>query len=516
MRFFVKLCMGLGVMAGIGYAAFSAGWIFVAPTPGYVVQQANDSYYEQAERAVSARITDDFVPSAKNVIIMIGDGMGVSTITAARIYAGQRRGLDGESYKLTMEQFPHMALARTYSHDFQVSESASTATAIISGVKTRSRLIGLRQDAALGNCATVAGQGTDSLFDLAEWRGRSTGLVSTARITHATPAAAYAETPDRSWEASIPDKREPAGDCRDIADQLVNWSEGDGFEIVMGGGRTNFIPQNLADPEYPEKLGKRLDGRNLVAEWEGKSPAHKVILDGDEFAAADFSSSDRIFGLFEPSHMRYDFDRSADPGAEPSLEDMTRAAIARLSQDPDGFVLMVEGGRIDHAHHAVNAARALGDTDAFDRAVSAALDMTDPAETLIIVTADHSHTMTIAGYPRRNNPILGLVESGPGVVSRALDSKPYTTLSYANGISACRSSPEGMNCERRDHTETDTTDQDFRQDAVVPVQWETHAGEDVPVFASGPGSELVRGIIDQNEIFHIMAYASGLVDPVRE
>ncbi len=516
MRFLAVLCVSLMAMLGVAYSDIRGDPTRHATASEGAVQQADDSYYQQADRAVTARKADGFVPGAKNVIIMIGDGMGVSTVTAARIYAGQQRGLDGESYKLAMEQLPHMALARTYSHDFQVSESASTATAIMSGVKTRSRLIGLRQGAALGNCATMAGQGTDSLFDLAEWRGRSTGVVSTARITHATPAAAYAETSNRNWESSLPGQSAPDGACRDIADQLLGWSSGDGFEIIMGGGRTNFISRDMIDPEYPDEPGKRLDGRNLLVEWSNKSPEHKVILDGDDFASIDFASRDRILGLFEPSHMHYESDRAADPGNEPSLEDMTRAAITRLSQDPDGFVLMIEGGRIDHAHHAVNAARALGDTDAFDRAVSAVLDMTDPEDTLIIVTADHSHTMTIAGYPRRNNPILGLVETGPGIVSRALDLKPYTTLSYANGISACRTAAAGLDCERPDHSETDTTDQDFKQDATVPVQWETHAGEDVPVFASGPGAELVRGIIDQNEIFHIMAYASGLIEPSRE
>ena len=171
---------------------------------------------------------------------------------------------------------------------------------------------------------------------------------------------------------------------------------------------------------------------------------------------------------------------------------------------------MVEGGRIDHGHHATNAARALGDTAALDEAVKAALDMTSAEDTLIIVTADHSHTMTIAGYPARGNDILGKVAYGPGGLARADDGKPYTTLGYANGVTGCK--PGAESCVREDLTTVDTTDKDFHQQALVFQGSETHAGEDVPVFASGPGADLIRGTIEQNEIFHVMGMASGLVD----
>ncbi|MEL7109457.1 MAG: alkaline phosphatase [Pseudomonadota bacterium] len=173
---------------------------------------------------------------------------------------------------------------------------------------------------------------------------------------------------------------------------------------------------------------------------------------------------------------------------------------------------MVEGGRIDHAHHGVNAARALEDTDAFDQAIAAALEMTSYEDTLIIVTADHSHTMTMAGYPRRNNPILGKVIYETGAVARGDDGLPYTTLGYANGQSACRRLEDGeTSCARMDLSDVDTTGKDFRQQALVFMGSETHAGEDVAIFASGPGSELVRGVMDQNEIFHVMGVSSGLV-----
>lgn len=475
-------------------------------------KQAADPYYQRAETAVTSRLAEGHVAQAKNVIIFVGDGMGISTITAARIYAGQKRGLDGESHKLTMETLPHMALSRTYSHDYQVSDSASTATAMVSGVKTKSRVLGLTYEVSVGNCASQEGIGTDTLFELAERQGLATGILSTARLTHATPAATFAETASRNWEDNTSFGSANSEGCKDIAAQLIDWPEGDGFEIAMGGGRKHFLTDETFDPEYEDATGNRTDERDLVVEWSAKSENHDVIYTGAEFAATDFDSDARILGLFEPSHLQYEADRAEDPGTEPALAELTKAAIKRLSRNEDGFVLMVEGGRIDHAHHGVNAARALEDTDAFDQAVAAALDMTSAEDTLIIVTADHSHTMTMAGYPRRNNDILGKVVYETGAVARGDDGKPYTTLGYANGQSACRQLDNGATtCTRQDLSDVDTTAKDYQQQALVFMGSETHAGEDVAIFASGPGSELVRGVMDQQEIFHVMGFSSGLV-----
>lgn len=476
-------------------------------------RQANDVYYQTAEAAVLDRLDEDFVPTAKNVIIFVGDGMGISTITAGRIYAGQKRGLDGESFKLAMETMPHMALSRTYSHDFQVSDSSSTATAMVAGVRTRSGVVGVTHEVPRGNCASAQDKGTDSLFELAERKGLATGILSTARITHATPASTYAEAANRNWEDDASFGNIDRAGCPDIASQLIEWPEGDGFEVAMGGGRSNFMTTETVDPEYEDRNGRRKDARDLTAEWRAKSDNHDVIFSGDDFAAVNFDSEARILGLFEPSHMQYELDRITDPSSEPSIADLTRAAITRLSRDEDGFVLMVEGGRIDHAHHDVNAARALEDTDAFDLAIATALEMTSVEDTLIIVTADHSHTMTMAGYPRRNNPILAKVQYPTGAMARGNDGKPYTTLGYANGKSACQRLESGAtNCTRQDITDVDTTEKDYLQQSLVFMGSETHAGEDVAIFASGPGSHLVRGVMDQNEIFHVMGFSSGLVE----
>ncbi len=200
--------------------------------------------------------------------------------------------------------------------------------------------------------------------------------------------------------------------------------------------------------------------------------------------------------------MQFELDRAKDPAGEPSLAEMTAKAIAILQRNPKGFFLLVEGGRIDHAHHGGNAARALEDTNAFDEAVKAALANTNARDTLIVVTADHSHVLTMAGYPSRTNPILGLADDGQGKPALGLDGKPYTTLSYANGPGA---DPEGD--PRENLSNVDTTAPDYKQQALVPMRAETHGGEDVPIYASGPWAHLFQGAVDQQYIFHVMNHA---------
>ncbi|MEO1027640.1 MAG: alkaline phosphatase [Pseudomonadota bacterium] len=473
--------------------------------------QADDSYYVSAAKAVAARTDRAPDRTAKNVILFVGDGMGISTVTAGRIYAGQLKDQDGESYRLAMETLPYSALSKTYSHDSQVSDSASTATAMVAGIKARSRTLGVTQDVPFRDCPGQDGNEVETLFEIAEGAGLATGIVSTTRLTHATPAATFANVASRDWEdnADLPD----GIDCADIARQLVEWPIGDGFEVAMGGGRQNFLPDSVADTEDEGRTGTRTDDLNLAEAWTEKSDNHILVQTEAEFDAIDWSTGPKVLGLFERSHMEFELDRPTDAGGEPSLAELTEAAINRLSQDEDGFVLLVEGGRIDHAHHGGNAARALRDVAALDDAVAKAMEMTSADDTLIIVTADHSHTLTIAGYPVRNNPILGKVVYTTGTVATGSDQKPYTTLSYANGQGACQDSEE---CVRQDLSEIDTTTPNYRQQATVPMGSETHAGEDVAVFARGPGAPLVSGVMEQNEIFHIMGHASGLVQPLDE
>jgi alkaline phosphatase len=437
---------------------------------------------------------------AKNVIFFLGDGMGISTVTAARIYAGQTAGATGEEYSLAFEEFPHLALIKTYNTDAQVPDSAGTITALTTGEKTRIGVLGINGTVARDDCDAALQNTLPTLAELAEQAGMGTGVVSTARITHATPAGAYAHTPNRNWESSAttPDDAQALG-CQDIASQLVAMPFGDGIDVILGGGRREFMPTEMSDPEYPNKQGARDDGRNLIDEWLAADSNRRYAWNGDTIAqwlAAPQPLSGQLMGLFEPSHMQYEADRARDPGKEPSLRDMTALAVKQLSAKKEGYFLLVEAGRIDHAHHFSNAFRALGDTVALSEAVQWVVDNVDLSETLILVTADHSHTMTISGYPRRGNPILGTVEMEPGKPMLDATGKPYTTLSYANG--------PGYRKQRPDLSDVDTQARNFQQLGTVPMQAETHAGEDVAAFATGANATAVRGVMEQNRLFNVM------------
>ncbi len=449
---------------------------------------------------IAALLLSNSASYAKNVIFFLGDGMGISTVTAARIFAGQAAGATGEEYDLAFDQFPHLALIKTYNTDAQVPDSAGSITAITTGEKTRIGVLGVNSNVERDDCAGALTNTLPTLTELAEQRGMSTGIVSTARITHATPAGAYAHSPNRNWEssASTPDEAEALG-CRDIARQLVEMPYGDGIDVILGGGRREFMPIEADDPEYPSRPGLRDDGRNLIEEWLAADSERQYTWRGREFV--DWVTSldpveGQLMGLFEPSHMKYEADRQRDPGEEPSLKDMTALAVKQLSQNKKGYFLLVEAGRIDHAHHFSNAYRALTDTVALSDAVQWTVDNVDLKETLILVTADHSHTMTISGYPRRGNPILGTVEMEPGKPVLDATGAAYTTLSYANG--------PGYKKQRPDLSKINTRGPDFQQLGMLPMMSETHAGEDVAAYATGKNSDAVRGVMEQNRLYDVM------------
>lgn len=457
-----------------------------------------DGTWDRARSEVAARLAAAPRPQhARNVIIFIADGMSISTITAARIFDGQSRGESGVENRLGFETFPDSALIRTYDATQQVPDSASTATALVTGVKTRAGAISLGRDQFLEACAADATVPA-TMMELAETRGLSTGVISTARITHATPATTYAHSISRNWEndSELPPYAANAG-CEDIASQLVAFNHGDGMELALGGGRGSFLPADAG--------GVRQDGRDLTAEWQAMG--RDYVSNAEAFRALDSAAGAPVLGLFTNSHLSYEADR--DPAEEPSLAELTSFAIDRLSGDEDGYVLMVEAGRVDHAHHGTNAYRALTDMQAFDAAINAALDKVDLDETLILVTADHGHTFEIAGYPMRGNPILGLARSAnpaePGSDSfllRDRDGLSYTTLGYLNGANVRRADSAEL-------TEEMVTDPDYRQQAAVPMNSETHSGTDVALFATGPRSYYFNGSLEQNTVFHLMVEALG-------
>lgn len=498
-----------------------------------VAQETPEAWYAEGQATVMRnKALREAAPNsgvAKNVILFIGDGMGISTITAARILAGQLRGESGEENELYFESFPNVALSKTYNTNGQVPDSAGTMSAMATGIKTDVGLISVNQNVVRGDCSSQAGNSAMTFLERAEMRGLATGVVTTARLTHATPAANYAHAMDRDFE----DDRDAAnlanpGDCPDIARQLIEFTTNNpgsnGIEVALGGGRRSFLPRvDGIDPET-NGPGERLDGRNLTEEWLANYPASSYVWNREQFLAVDSSSTEHLLGLFEPSHMQYAIDRSADQAGEPSLSEMTAKSIEILSNNEKGFYLTVEAGRIDHAHHAVNPRRALTDTIELAEAVQTAASMVNLEETLIIVTADHSHVFTIAGYPVRGNPILGKVVGvdsqgeAEDNLSLADDGKPYTTLGYSNGpgfhfIEDSSSADDVYNLPvhtsgRVDLTDVDTEAAGFHPETTVPLSSETHGGEDVAIYAIGAGSDLVRGVMEQNVIFHVMMEAS--------
>ena len=487
-----------------------------------------NQWFNQGKAQVDAALdTEELLAkgAAKNVILFVGDGMGVSTVTAARIFAGQKEGATGEEYQLSFEKFPVAGFAKTYNTNQQTPDSAGTMTAMISGVKTKAGVIGYPDQALRADCGSAKGNELVTAVELAEMSGMSTGVVSTARITHATPAATYAKSPERNWESDdgLTDEAKSNG-CKDIATQLIDFSYGDGIDVVMGGGRRHFIPNSLTDEEG--KTGKRTDGVNLIDSWKSKYAMGNYVYDQAGFDALSADTTTKVLGLFNSSHMEYEADRENDVAGEPSLSEMTSKSIDILSKNDKGFFLTVESGRIDHGHHAGNAYRALEDAVEFAKAVQAAVDKLDLSETLIVVTADHSHVFTLAGYPTRGNPILGVVKGNDShghaedEAVMAGDDMPYTTVGYTNGLGFAdygegnggdqRYADAGA-AGRHDLSGVDTQSSGYHQETLIPLGSETHSGEDVGIYAIGPGAQLLRGTHEQSNIFHAMNHAADLV-----
>ncbi|KAK2570594.1 Alkaline phosphatase [Acropora cervicornis] len=423
--------------------------------------QDSNSWYQDGVRLIQQNLkVKPNTRTARNAVVFLGDGMGVTTVTAARILAGQLKGNPGEETELSWEQFPWSALAKTYAADLQGTDSASSMTAILCGVKTNEDILGVDERVKKDDCSSLKEENKAiSILALAENAGMSTGIVTTTRVTHATPASAYAHSANRDWEADADfgsSANAPGFNCKDIASQLVDFPYGNGIEVIFGGGRRKFLHQGQADPEYP--------------------------------------------GLFEYSHMKYEVNRLNDTAGEPSIEEMTEKAIKILQKNPKGFFLLVEGGRIDHGHHSGRAVTALHDAVAMDKAVAKTKQIVDREETLITVTADHSHVFTIGGYPKRGNPLFGLIKKVDNQHALDLDGKPYTTLGYANG-------PGGLNGTRPNITNVHTADKKYRQQATVLLRSETHGSEDVGIFADGPGAYLFHGVVEQQYIFHVLDHA---------
>ncbi|XP_062842449.1 alkaline phosphatase, tissue-nonspecific isozyme [Trichomycterus rosablanca] len=437
---------------------------------------------------------------AKNLILFLGDGMGVPTVTAARILKGQLSGQYGEEVQLEMDKFPYVALSKTYNTNAQVADSAGTATAYLCGVKANEGTVGVNAAAVRSQCNTTQGNEVTSILKWAKDAGKAVGIVTTTRVNHATPSAAYAHCVERDWysDGEMPAEAVQEG-CKDIARQLIENIPN--IDVIMGGGRKFMLPKNTSDVEYPDEKkysGTRKDGRNLIQEWINRTKDKRgyYVWNKNDLLSLNPTSVDYLLGLFEPVDLPYELER--DSSTDPSLTEMVDVAIKILRKNPKGFYLLVEGGRIDHGHHEGKAKQALHEAVEMDRAITRAGLLTSTQDTLTVVTADHSHVFNFGGYTSRGNSIFGLAP----MVSD-IDQKPFTSILYGNGPGF-----KLLNGSRVNVSTVDYQQNNYQAQAAVPLRMETHGGEDVAVFSKGPLAHLLHGVQEQNYIPHVMAYAA--------
>ena len=445
----------------------------------------------------------------KNVLFFLGDGMGITTLTAARIYGV------GEDGELTIDTFPETAFIKTYSNDAQVTDSAPSMSAYMTGVKMNNEVISMTADtkafdangagylnASDSTCPTTNGAPVTTLLEIAKEKGLATGVVTTTRVTHATPAATYSHICHRDGENTIAAQMVPAG-------AGFNTKLGDGIDVVLGGGRQFFQATSAG--------GKRNDNRDLIAEL--KTQKYTYASNKAELDAIDPATATKVVGLFNSSHMTYDLVRSGTN--EPSLTEMTVKAIQLLKNNKKGMFLMVEGGRIDHALHETTAIKALQDTIAFDNAIKAAIEeikKIDPtlANTLIVVTADHDHTLVLNGYAARtgktspNNPgVLGLLRNyNDGSVAKDADGMPFSIIGFGNGENRVAGNRKDFPALTDAQVFADT----YHQEAVIPVAAgsETHGGTNVFLGAMGKNADSFAGVMDNTKVFSLIRSAVDL------
>lgn len=472
--------------------------------PALQTEQMSREYWDKLGDADLKKATSLFdnlnKNRAKNVVLVLGDGMDLATAVAGRIKIGQDLYKLGEEHMTSLDGMPHVGLAKTYSVDRQIPDSAATATAILSGVKTRDGMVGV--EGKVNGCYSTKKYKVKSAMHLAIEQGKSVGIVTTTQVQHATMAASYAHAMSRYWYADSDLRRwQKRHGCKDISQQLFDLR--DKIQVILGGGRAHMISRVIRT-DGSNRRGTRDDRQDLIGMWkrEMEKKKGKYVWNRDEFMKVDPRRTDYLMGLFSHYHMGFALDKKYPNNMhkdQPSLEEMTKKAIAILSKNPKGFFLLVEGGLIDTAHHRGTASYALEEFKELDKAVQVAQQMTSTNDTLIMVTADHGHTLTIGGTSRRGNPILGVSQK------RAADGKRHSLLLYGNGPGYTQHRNEPPSYSRK--TGITEAIKQYKQDAAVPLPVESHSGEDVVVYASGPHAHLVHGVHEQSYLGHVLRYA---------
>jgi alkaline phosphatase len=423
---------------------------------------------------------------AKNIILLIGDGMGPSQFGAAWLYSN--RILGKELRMVEVMKDGRTAYMVNDTADSTVTESAAAATQIACGVKVPARAAGMGTDGKTP-CTTI--------LELAKTGGKATGLVTTSGITDATPASFAAHVPHRSDEVSV------------AAQEL-----GLGVDVLMGGRKLFFLPEASG--------GSRKDGRNLLD--EAKGAGYTVVGTADELKQAPVG---KILGLFNMGNMSFEIDRAKT--LEPSLAEMTQKTLQVLSKSPKGFFAMIEGGRIDHAAHRNDAAATIRDMLAFDAAVGVALDFARKTPgTLLIVTADHeTGGMALIGHSKESKEYVG-------IDLKAIQKIQISLERLVEGVGK-NPTPEKIKEAVKQHLAVELTDDEVKIVAgdtlrkmdpanytyptlhslafvlrpYLRVGWgsQTHTASPLFAFGTGPGSERVTGLLHNTELFTIMRAA---------
>ena len=412
----------------------------------------------------------------RNAILFVSDGTGPATITMARDFARAEEGRE----RLTLDSVLTGSI-RTYATDSRVTDSAAGATAFSTGVKTYNGAIAV--DTLKRPLATV--------LEAAEARGMATGLVATSRLTHATPAAFAAHVPSRSME-----------------DEIARQMLGHDIEVLLGGGRRHF--RSEADG------GARADSLNLL----DAACAENYAVATDR-AGFDSTHATPLLGLFAESHMNYEVDR--DPAAQPSLAEMTTKALDLLAGNSDarenGFFLLVEGSRIDHAGHANDAAAHVREVLAYDEAVAAALDFARrDGRTLVVSTSDHETGGLSLGRD-------GVYDWEPSVLARVTASQEAMLARIAEGAAPAAVLEEAAGIDSLTAEQAAALDAAVRAEDAgalnaslsniisrrALVGWTTtgHTAADVNLYAFGPGAGRFAGHFDNTHIGRAVAALLG-------
>ncbi len=424
---------------------------------------------------------------AKNVILLIGDGMGPSQFGAAWIYSNRLLNRDLRMSELMKKG--HTAYLVNDTADAIVTESAAAAGQIATGERMTARALSMAADGKTP---------VRTIMEMVKEKKLATGLVTTSGITDATPAAFATHVAHRSNEESV-------------ADQELKF----GVDVLMGGRKQFFLPESAG--------GKRKDGRNLIE--EAQKTGYTVAGTAEELKAAP--TTGKLLGLFNMSNMSFEIDRAATQ--EPSLAEMTRKTLEILSKSKSGFFAMIEGGRIDHAAHRNDAPATVRDTLAFDEAVGVAMDFVkkNPA-TLLIVTADHeTGGMALIGHSKESKEYIG-------IDLKAIE-KATASFEVMVGKWGKKPTPEKVKEDVKQFLGIDLTDDEARtvvDDTVkkldpynysydylhslgfvlrpyLRVGWgsQTHTASPLFLFGSGPGSEKIGGLLHNTEVFTVMKAA---------